>query len=200
MPRSLKILLSFLWLTFGYWILSVWLQIILMLLPFAAPGTGISVHSADGYHTVNFSGSPGDAVLVLVTKAGHREFTFGESAQSSASSSAMIQLNTLFGLIITVLYAAISLPVLTKLLESENDNDRCGFVRPLLSSRRGLDVLFFPLRAIRSTIRFRRALCGRDCFRWGLECNQAGTRPDRRVGGHNWSLAALLFFHRGVSA
>lgn len=116
MSRPLKILLSFLWLTFGYWILSIWLQIILMLLPFAASGTGISVHSADGYHTVNFSGSPGDAVLVVVTKSGPREVTFSGSTQSFASSSAMMQVNIFSGLIIPLLYAAISIPVLGKLL------------------------------------------------------------------------------------
>jgi len=109
-------MLAFLWLTFGYWILSTWLQIVLVLLPFAGPGSGLSVGSTDGYHTVNFSGSPGDAVLVVVTKSGPQELTFAESGQGQASSTAMSQVNTFAGLIISVLYAALSLPVLAKLL------------------------------------------------------------------------------------
>lgn len=76
----------------------------------------MSVRSADGYHTVNFSGSPGDALLIFVRKSGPQEVTFRESGRSGTSSTAMAQVNTFGGLIISVLYAVISIPVLGRLL------------------------------------------------------------------------------------
>ena len=116
MKRVLRFTLAFLWLTIGYWIFSFVLQFALMLLPFTGSGS-ISTSTSNGVHTVDFYGGPGDAVLVLVTESGDHKVTFPDSHPgSSSSSTSMAWDNGYLQLILVVLFALVSLPILSRLL------------------------------------------------------------------------------------
>lgn len=117
MKRPLRLMFAFLWLTFGYWIIGPLLRIAVLLLPFVQGGSGISVSSAENYHTVRFSGSPGDAVLVLVRQSGDNTITF--PARVTDSSSNISSVNLYDELAVTVLFAVISIPMLSRLLRPD---------------------------------------------------------------------------------
>ena len=118
MKRSLRLTLAFLWLTVGYWILSLVLQFALILLPFAHSDSGISTSTSNGVHTVHFSGAPGDAVLVLVRQSGNHNVTIPATRDvvSSGSSTTMAWANAYLEGLLAVLFALASLPVLSRLL------------------------------------------------------------------------------------
>src|SRR5437867_12614707 len=108
MKRPLRLMFAFLWLTFGYWILATVLHFAVVLLPFAQGGSGISVSSEENYHKVQFSGSPGDAVLVLVKQAGDNTIKF--PAHVTGSSSNISSVNLYAELVVAVSFAVISIP------------------------------------------------------------------------------------------
>jgi hypothetical protein len=114
MKRPLRLMFAFLWLTFGYWIIGPLLHLIVAFLPFAQGGSGISVSSEGNYHKVQFSGSPGDAVLVLVKQTGDNTVEF--PAHVTGSSSDIASVNLYAELVVAVLFAVISIPVLSRLL------------------------------------------------------------------------------------
>jgi len=117
MKRPLRLTLAFLWLTVGYWVFSFALQFVLLLLPFAHSGSGISTSTSNGIHTVHFSGAPGDAVLVLVTQSGDHNVTVpARDVPISSSSTTMAWANGYLQLFLVVLFALVSLPILSRLL------------------------------------------------------------------------------------
>ena len=117
MKRPLRFTLAFLWLTIGYWTFSFVLMFALILMPFATSGTGISTSSAGGLHTIHFSGTPGDAVLVLVAQKGDHEVTFGSTTDAvTSSSSSMAWANGFLQLFLVMAYTLVSLPILSRLL------------------------------------------------------------------------------------
>jgi hypothetical protein len=124
MKRPLRLTLAFLWLTVGYWIFSFVLQYALILMPFAHSGSGISTSGGDGVNTVHFSGTPGDAVLVLVSSSGEKDINFPSTRHinSSSNSTSMAWGNGLLQLFFVMAYALVSLPILSKLLRREPSN------------------------------------------------------------------------------
>jgi hypothetical protein len=126
MNRVLRFALAFLWLTVGYWIFSFVLQFALLLLPFAGSGS-ISTSTSDGVHTVDFVGAAGDAVLVFVTESGDHKVTFPESRPGgSSSSTTMTWGNAYLELFLVVVFALVSLPILSRLLRHTPDNTALG--------------------------------------------------------------------------
>jgi hypothetical protein len=117
MKRPLRLMFAFLWLTFGYWIVGPVLHLVVALLPFAQGGSGISVSSEERFHKVQFSGSPGDAVLVVVKQTGDNTVKF--PAHITGSSSDISSVNLYAELTVAVLFAVISIPVLSRLLRSD---------------------------------------------------------------------------------
>jgi hypothetical protein len=118
MKRSLRLSLAFLWLTFGYWTISFVLEFALILLPFARSDSGISASTSNGAHTVHFSGAPGDAVLVLETQSGYHNVTIPATRDvaSSGSGTTMAWANAYLSSFFVVLFALVSLPILSRLL------------------------------------------------------------------------------------
>ena len=118
MKRPLRLTLAFLWLTIGYWMFTFVLQFVLILMPFAHSGSGISTSGGDGVNMVHFSGTPGDAVLVLVSSSGEKDITFPTTRQSTTSShsTSMAWGNAYLQLLLVVAYALVSLPILSRLL------------------------------------------------------------------------------------
>lgn len=118
MKRPLRLTLAFLWLTVGYWVFSFSLQFVLLLLPFAHSGSGISTSTSNGIHTVHFSGAPGDAVLVLMTQSGDPKVTVParDVPISSSSSTTMAWANGYLQLFLVALFALVSVPILSRLL------------------------------------------------------------------------------------
>ena len=120
MKRRFRLTLAFLWLTVGYWIFSFVLQFALILLPFAHSGSGISTSTSNGIHNVHFSGAPGDAVLVFVTQdgghGGHNVAIPARDVPISSSSTTMAWANGYLQLFLVVLFALVSLPILSRLL------------------------------------------------------------------------------------
>ena len=105
---------AFLWLTFGYWIIGAFLHFIVALVPFAQGGSGISVSSDKHFHKVQFTGSPGDAVFVMVRQSVDNTVEF--PAHVSGSSQDISSVNLYAELAVAVLFAVISIPVLSRLL------------------------------------------------------------------------------------
>ena len=117
MKRPLRLTIAFLWLTVGYWVFSFALQFVLLLLPFAHSGSGISTSTSNGIHTIHFSGAPGDAILVLMTQSGDPKVTVpAQQVLVSASSTTMAGTNAYLQLILVVVFALISLPILSRFL------------------------------------------------------------------------------------
>ena len=114
MKRPLRLMFAFLWLTFGYWVIGAILHFVVALLPLAQGGSGISVSSEENYHKVEFSGAAGDAVFVLVKQTGDNTVKF--PAHISGSSSDISSVNFYAELLVAVLFAIISIPVLSRLL------------------------------------------------------------------------------------
>ena len=108
---------AFLWLTFGYLIIGAFLHFLVDLVPFAQRGSGISVSSEEGFHKVQFSGVPGDALFVFVTQTGDQTVQF--PAHVTGSSSDISSVNAYAELVVAVLFAVISMPVLSRLLRRD---------------------------------------------------------------------------------
>jgi hypothetical protein len=123
MKRPLRLTLAFLWLTIGYWIFSFVLQFALILMPFTHGGSGISTSTQPGLYKVQFSGTPGDAVLVLASHTGDYTVDFPATQPSGSSSSTAIAWgNGFLQLFLVVAYALVSLPILSRLLRREPSN------------------------------------------------------------------------------
>ena len=115
--------LVFLWLTVPIWTCSFLLQFALLAMPFAQyahrnggiltrPGS-----ASNGVHTVSFSGAPGDAVMVLVTKTGDYSVAFPATRDYSHGSTTTMAWDNAYSALFQVgLFALISLPILSRLL------------------------------------------------------------------------------------
>jgi len=112
-----RVILAFLWLTVGYWIISFIVPLVLLFLPFAKSSGGISTSMADGVYKIQFSGSPGQIVALLVsTDTGEKHAFFPGMPTAVQSSSEQTQWSSpIFQLIIALVFAAVSIPVLRRL-------------------------------------------------------------------------------------
>ena len=74
-----RLILAFLWLTIGYWIISFIVPLLLLFLPFAKSSGGISTFMADGVYKIQFQASPGQIVALLggfSTDTGDKQVSF----------------------------------------------------------------------------------------------------------------------------
>lgn len=113
-----RVILAFLWLTIGYWIISFVVPLVLLFLPFAKSSGGISTSMADGVYKIQFSGSPGQIVALLVsTDSGEKQASFSGMPTAVSGSSEKTQWSSpVFQLIVALFFAAVSIPVLRRLL------------------------------------------------------------------------------------
>jgi len=113
-----RVIFAFLWLTIGYWIISFIVPLVLLFLPFAKSSGGISTSMADGVYKIQFSGSPGQIVALLVsTDTGEKQVSFPGMPMAVNGSSEQSQWSSpIFELIVALVFAAVSIPVLRQLL------------------------------------------------------------------------------------
>jgi hypothetical protein len=113
-----RVILAFLWLTIGYWIISFIVPLVLLFLPFAKSSGGISTSMANGVYKIQFSGSPGQIVALLVsTDTGEKEVSFPDMPAAVHGSSEQTQWSSpIFELLVALVFAAVSIPVLRRLL------------------------------------------------------------------------------------
>ena len=90
--KPFRVILAFLWLTIGYWIISFVVPLVLLFLPFAKSSGGISTSMADGVYKIQFSGSPGQIVALLVsTDSGEKQASFSGMPTTVNGSSEKTQ-------------------------------------------------------------------------------------------------------------
>jgi hypothetical protein len=120
MKRPWRYILAFLWLTIGYWIVSFIVPLVLLFLPFAKSGGGISTSLADGVYKIQFPGSPGQIIALLVsTDSGEKKVTFPDMPTDIHGSSDHTQWSSpTYELLIAVVFAGLSIPVLRRLLHN----------------------------------------------------------------------------------
>jgi len=113
-----RVILAFLWLTIGYWIISFIVPLVLLFLPFAKSSGGISTSMADGVYKIQFSGSPGQIVALLVsTDTGEKQASFPSMPTAVHGSSEQTQWSSaIYELLIALVFAAASIPILRRLL------------------------------------------------------------------------------------
>jgi hypothetical protein len=113
-----RVILAFLWLTIGYWIISFIVPLVLLFLPFAKSSGGISTSMADGVYKIQFSGRPGQIVALLVsTDTGEKQASFPGMPTAVRGSSEQTQWSSpIYELLIALVFAAVSIPVLRWLL------------------------------------------------------------------------------------
>jgi hypothetical protein len=113
-----RVILAFLWLTVGYWIISFIVPLVLLFLPFAKSSGGISTSMADGVYKIQFSTSPGQIVALLVsTDTGEKQVSFPGMPTAVHGSSEQTQWSSpIYELLIALIFAAVSIPVLRRLL------------------------------------------------------------------------------------
>ena len=113
-----RVILAFLWLTIGYWIISFIVPLVLLFLPFAKSSGGISTSMADGVYKIQFSGSPGQIVALLVsTDTGEKQASFPGMPTAVHGSSEQTQWSSpIYELLIALVFAAASIPILRRLL------------------------------------------------------------------------------------
>jgi len=113
-----RVILAFLWLTLGYWIISFIVPLVLLFLPFAKSSGGISTSMADGVYKIQFSASPGQIVALLVsTDTGDKQVSFPGMPTAVHGSSEQTQWSSpIYELLIALIFAAVSIPVLRRLL------------------------------------------------------------------------------------
>ena len=116
--KSSRVILAFLWLTVGYWIISFIVPLVLLFLPFAKSSGGISTSMADGVYKIQFSASPGQIVALLVsTDTGDKQVSFPGMPTAVHGSSEQTQWSSpIYELLIALIFAAVSIPVLRRLL------------------------------------------------------------------------------------
>ena len=117
MRRTSRFILAFLWLTIGYWIISFIVPLVLLFLPFAKSSGGISTSMADGVYKIQFSGSPGQIIALLVsTDTGDKEVVFPNMPKEVHGSSDRTQWSSaIYELLVTLIFAALSIPILRRL-------------------------------------------------------------------------------------
>jgi hypothetical protein len=120
MKRAWRFTLAFLWLTVGYWIISFIVPLVLLFLPFAKSSGGISTSLADGVYKIQFPGSPGQIIALLVsTDSGEKEVTFPNMPKTMHGSSEHTQWSSpMFELLIALVFAGLSIPILRRLLRN----------------------------------------------------------------------------------
>ena len=113
-----RVILAFLWLSVGYWIISFIVPLVVLFLPFAKSSDGISTSMADGVYKIQFSASPGQIVALLVsTDAGEKQVSFPVMPTAVHGSSEQTQWSSpIYELLIALIFAAVSIPVLRRLL------------------------------------------------------------------------------------
>ena len=113
-----RVIIAFLWLTIGYWIISFIVPLLLLFLPFAKSSGGISTSMSDGVYKIQFSGSPGQIVALLVsTDTGEKQVSFPGMPTAVHGSSEQTQWSSpIFELFVALVFAAVSIPVLRRLL------------------------------------------------------------------------------------
>jgi len=118
MKRTSRFILAFLWLTVGYWIISFIVPLVLLFLPFAKSSGGISTSMANGVYKIQFPAGPGQIVALLVsTDTGDKEVSFPDMPTAVRGSSERTQWSSpIFELIVVLVFAAVSIPVLRRLL------------------------------------------------------------------------------------
>jgi hypothetical protein len=119
-------LLAFLWLTLGYWVISFIVPFLLLFLPFAGSGGGISESSANGVHRVRFDGQPGDVIAYMyVNQSGPKDETFTTPPVPSHGGSTFFRwANAYTQLALVCIYALISIPVLKRILRNQAPQNR----------------------------------------------------------------------------
>jgi hypothetical protein len=118
MKRAWRFVIAFLWLTVGYWIISFIVPLGLLFLPFAKSSGGISTSMADGVYKIQFPASPGQVVALLVsTDTGDKEVSFPGMPTAVHGSSEQTQwASPIYELLIALVFAAVSIPLLRRLL------------------------------------------------------------------------------------
>jgi hypothetical protein len=118
--------LAFLWLTFGYWVISFIIPFVLVFLPFAQSGGGISTSDAGGVHHVRFTGSPGDVIaFIYVEAAGPKDVKFTTpTVMSHGGSTFLSWTNAYVQLVLVGLFALISIPVLRRIFRIRTSPDQ----------------------------------------------------------------------------
>ena len=113
-----RVILAFLWLTVGYWIISFIVPLVLLFLPFAKSSGGICTSMADGVYKIQFSASPGQIVALLVsTDTAEKQVSFPGMPTAVHGSSEQTQWSSpIFELFVALVFAAVSIPVLRRLL------------------------------------------------------------------------------------
>ena len=138
MSRLSKIALVFLWLTAGYWLFITIVPLALVLLPYVGSGGGILMSSEQGVHKLQFSGRPGDLILVLyVSDAGEKNLAYTTASGAIRASSRTFQWsNTIVQLAVVAVFALISIPLLRRLLQSAEPGaaPNGGPARPIANS------------------------------------------------------------------
>ncbi len=123
MNRAARVALAFLWLTVGYWFISFIVPLVLLFLPFAKSGGGISTSMAGGVYTIQFPAGPGQIVALLVsTDTGDKTASFPGMPVKTHGSSELTQWdNPIYELVIALVFAAVSIPALRRLLRERPD-------------------------------------------------------------------------------
>jgi hypothetical protein len=121
MKRASRLVLAFIWLTIGYWVISFVVPLVLLFLPFARSSGGISWSASNGIYRVQFPGSPGDVIALLyVTQRGGKDIAIPTDYPFGGGASNQIHWSNAYSqLLITIVFGAVSIPVLRRLLRKE---------------------------------------------------------------------------------
>jgi hypothetical protein len=98
--------------------MSFIVPLVLLFLPFAKSSGGISTSMTDGVYKIQFSGSPGQIVALLVnTDTGEKQASFSGMPTAVHASSEHTQWSSpIYELLIALVFAAVSIRVLRWLL------------------------------------------------------------------------------------
>jgi hypothetical protein len=112
-----RMVLAFLWLSIGYWIISFVVPLVLLFLPFAKSSGGVSTSMSDGIYKIQFPSSPGDIVALLVsTDSGDKQVSFPNMPAAVHGSSQHTQwASPIYEFLIALVFAAVSIPILRRL-------------------------------------------------------------------------------------
>jgi len=126
MKRAFRLILAFIWLTLGYWLISFVVPFILLFLPFAKSNGGISYSTSNGVYRVQFPGSPGDVIALLyVTQRGNKDIEIPTNYPFGGGASNQIQWSNGYAeLFITITFATISIPILGRILRPRPNQSR----------------------------------------------------------------------------
>ena len=119
MNKSTRNLLAFLYLTVGYFIFSFLLVFVILLLPFAYSGEGISHSEKQGVHQVQFHGSPGLVLLLYATDTGNKNLQYDTTSEAINSSGTDYSRWTsiYWEFFTTAAFALLSIPILKRIFK-----------------------------------------------------------------------------------